>query len=110
MVAAITAATKVKVYLEFAAMACGGGTTMLGGMYANDPAQGQNGYPIAADNAQSLYKQVAEVPLGFNGSLTLAEIQTALVQVANDIAGATGTPLISAADLATINGWATGNP
>lgn len=110
MVAAITAATKMRVYVDFDAMAVGGGTVMLGGLYANDPGQTQNGYPSAAGNAQTLRLQVGETIVGYSGNVTLAEIQTALVAIANDLAGATGTPIITAATLATINGWATGGP
>ena len=48
MVAPITSATKIRVYLDFDAAAAGGGTSMLGGLFANDPAQGQGASPIAA--------------------------------------------------------------
>lgn len=110
MVAPITSATKIRVYIDFDAVSAGGGTTMLGGLYANDPGQGQGASPIAAGFAQTLRLQVAEIVAGYNGALTLAEISTALTNVAADIAGATGTPIITAAILAQINGWATGNP
>lgn len=110
MVAAITAAVKLRVYVDIDAMAVGGGTVMVGGLYANDPGQGQGLAPSAAGNAQTMRRQVGETVLGYSGNVTLAEIQTALVAIANDLAGATGTPIITTADLAQINGWATGNP
>ena len=106
----ITAAVKIRLYADFDAVAPGGGSVMMGGLNANDPGQGQSLYPIAAGNAQTMRLQVAELILGYNGSITLAEIDTALKQLADDLAGSTGTPIITAATLATINGWATGNP
>lgn len=110
MVASITAAVKLRVYLDVDAVAVGGGTVMVGGLYANDPGQGQGLQPSAAGNAQTKRLQVGETVLGYSGNITLAEIQTALVAVANDFAGASGTPQITADVLAQINGWATGNP
>lgn len=110
MVAPVTAAVKLRVYVDIDAVAVGGGTSMLGGMYANDPPQGQAGYPIAAGNAQTMRLQVSEAVLGYNGAITLAQIDTALKAASDDLAGATGTPIITTATLATINGWATGNP
>ena len=110
MVAPITSAVKIRVYIDFDAVGAGMGSVMLGGLNANDPTQGQLASPITAGNAQTLRKQVSEQILGTGGSITLAEIAAALVVVSTDIAGATGTPIISTADLAQINGWATGNP
>lgn len=110
MVAAITGAVKLRVYVDIDAMAIGGGSVMLGGLYANDPGQTQSLYPSAAGNAQTMRLQVGETVLGYSGNITLAEIDTALKAVADDLAGATGTPIITAATLATINGWTTGSP
>jgi hypothetical protein len=47
---------------------------------------------------------------GTAGSVTVANILTALTTASNNIAGATGTPIIDATTLAEINGWQTGNP
>lgn len=110
MVAAITSAVKCRVYVDFDFVGAGTGIVQLGGLYANDPAQGQTGVPMDAGMAQTLRMQVGEQILGNGGAITLAEILTALDQVATDFAGASGTPLITAAILAQINGWATGNP
>jgi len=110
MVAPITSAVKVRVYADFDFVGAGMGTSMLGGLNANDPAQGQTGQPITAGMAQTLRLQVGEQVLGNGGSITLAELLTALDAIATDFAGASGTPLITASVLAQINGWATGNP
>ena len=106
----ITGAVKLRVYLDIDAVACGGGSVMMGGLNANDPAQGQSQYPIVAGNAQTMRQQCAELVLGYNGSVTLAQIDTALKTLADDFAGSTGTPIITASILATINGWNAGNP
>lgn len=109
-VSAITGAVKIRLYADFDRVAPGGGSVMLGGMYANDPPQGQSGYPIAAGNAQTKRFQVAEMVLGYNGSMTEAQILTALQTLASDLAAATGTPIITTSILAELNGWATGLP
>ena len=110
MVAAIISGVKLRVYCDLDFIGSGTGTVLMGGLNANDPAQGQTQQPIAAGVAQTLRMQVAEVVLGNGGSITEAEILTALQQIASDLAAATGTPLITPAILAQINGWATGNP
>ena len=110
MVAPITSAVRLRVYVDLDFVGAGTGIVLLDQGQANMPGYGQGPSSGAAGLAQTMRKQAGEVVLGNGGAITLAEIDTALKAAADDIAGATGTPFISAADLATINGWATGNP
>ena len=110
MVAPITTAVKLRVYVDFDSVSAGTGTTLIGGLNANDPGFGQSLYPGASGAAQTKRRQVAEQVLGAGGSITLAEIAAAITAAGAALAGSSGTPLITAADLAEINGWATGNP
>lgn len=77
---------------------------------SNNPGQGQSQLAITMPIDQFMYKQDAEQVYGTAGSITLAQINTALTAAVAAIAGSTGTPLISTADLATINAWQTGSP
>lgn len=110
MVASIPNAVKVRVYVDLDMVAGGVGATATGVNQANNPGFGQAATPGIVGMGQTLHLQAAEQVLGAGGSITLAEIQAALVAIANDLAGASGTPIITAAILAQINGWATGSP
>ena len=77
---------------------------------SNNPGQGQSQLPIIMPLGQFKYYQDSEQIYGTAGAVTLANIDTALKAAADTIAGASGTPLISVADLATINAWQTGSP
>lgn len=92
------------------AVGAGTGPAGLGGLNADDPAYGQNLYPGAAPIAQTTYFQDAEVIPGTDGSITLANIKTASDAASTTLAGSTGTPLITAAQLAIINSWFSGSP
>lgn len=101
---------RVSVRVRVEAVAAGGGVGTLGGLNADDPSYGQNLYPGAAPIAQTMYFQDAEQIPGTPGSITLANINTALVAAADALAGATGTPIINSTILAEINSWASGSP
>lgn len=109
-VTAISSAVKVRVYVDFDSFAAGAGPSGLGAGFSNNPGFGQAGNLGASGASQTRRYQAAEVVLGSGGAITLAQIQAALVAIANDIAGASGTPIITAAELAIINGWNTGQP
>ncbi|HEX8782785.1 MAG TPA: hypothetical protein VF764_05410, partial [Steroidobacteraceae bacterium] len=69
------------------------------------------GLPHAARVAQSrTYRDFEAIPVaaGSEGSVTLANINTALTNAVTALAGASGTPLISPAELAIIQNWAAG--
>lgn len=110
MVASINSAVKVRVYIDVDFLGAGQGPSGLGAGFSNNPGFGQAGNPGLAGGAQTRRYQAGEMVLGSGGSITLAQIQTALVAIANDFAGASGTPQITAAELAIINGWNTGQP
>jgi hypothetical protein len=97
------------VMVRIEAVPAGVGGAGLGGLNANDPAYGQGQTPGTTAFAQSLYFQDA-VPIPGGSAPTLANINTALTTAVSDLAAASGTPLITPAQLAIIQGWATGNP
>lgn len=103
-------ATKCRVYVDFDYIGEGMGGSAMGQSQSNNPGVGQGLTPATVGSAQTMRFQVSEQVLGTDGSLTLAQISTMLTQIAADIAGASGTPIITPAILATINGWNTGNP
>lgn len=84
-----------------------GGTGIIGGSVANTPGYGQTQTGGTMPNAQVMRFQAAEVIPGGN-SPSLANINTALTNIADDLAGSSGTPQITAALLAQIQNWATG--
>jgi hypothetical protein len=73
----------------------GGGTTIL---------------PITMPVDQFMFFQDAEPVPGTSGAITLANLNTALTNAVTALAGASGTPRITAANLATINAWNAGSP
>lgn len=104
----------------------GGGNTFLEQAQAQIAGQGQlqpltsgrdvgfvgTGLPHAGRVAQRrLYIDAEPIPVaaGAEGSVTLANINTALTNAVNSLAGAAGTPIITPAELAIIQGWATGS-
>lgn len=88
----------------------GSGNTFLAQPQANIPGQG----PIPQNNRVGFMAQVRQyiVAEGVPGgdAPTLANINTALTSCVSDLASSTGTPIITAAELAIIQGWSTGNP
>lgn len=91
----------------------GSGNTYLTPALAATPGQGQSDVAHIALMAQSRQYIAGEpVPVapGSEGSVSLANINTAMDNCVSDIAGASGTPKITAAELAIIQGWASGNP
>jgi hypothetical protein len=88
------------------------GTTgvMVQQSMSNNPGQGQAINPIMMPGSQMLYLQDAEIVPGTDGSVTLANLNTALTAAVTAFAAASGTPLITAALLAQINAWSTGSP
>jgi hypothetical protein len=103
-------ALRVKVLVRVEAVGAGTGPSGLGGLNADDPSYGQSLSPGAAPLAQTIYYQDAEPVPGTAGSITLANIKTALDAASTTFAGSSGTPIINATQLATINGWFTGSP
>ncbi len=99
---------RVNVAVDVCWVPDGSGNTFLGVQQANNPGQGQpTQNPMIVPMAQTRRYITAEgVPGG--DTPTLANISTALTTAVADIAGATGTPFITAAELALIQGWATG--
>ena len=71
---------------------------------------GQDQLPIIMPESQFMYFQDAEPVPGTSGAITLANINTALAAAVTTLAGASGTPLITAAQLAQINAWNSGSP
>jgi hypothetical protein len=91
----------------------GGGNTFLAQFQANVPGQGQTEQPrigFAAQVRQYIVAEGVPVAAGSEGSVTLANINTALTNAVADLAGASGTPIITPAELAIIQGWASGSP
>jgi hypothetical protein len=88
----------------------GSGNTFLGQPQANIPGQG----PLPLNNRVVFSAQVRQYIVGEGipggDSPTLANINTALTSCVADLAAASGTPQITAAELAIIQGWSTGNP
>jgi hypothetical protein len=90
------------------------GNTFLGQQQANIPGQGQTAVAHEYFAAQMLqvpldFEPVPVAP-GSEGSVTLANINAALTAAVASLAGATGTPLITPAMVAQIQGWASGLP
>lgn len=101
-------AIKAKVFIDFDFIGAGSGPALMGQSQANNPGFGQALGAGTVGAAQTMRLQVAEAVIPGGASPTLAQIQTALVAIANDMAGATGTPLITPAVLAQIDAWSTG--
>lgn len=100
----------VQVEVRIAQVGAGTGAVLVEQNQSNNPGQGQSQIAIAMPTEQFMYFQDAEQVYGTAGSVTLAQINTALTAAVATIAGSTGTPLISTANLATINAWQTGSP
>jgi hypothetical protein len=99
---------RVSVRVRVEAVAAGAGPAGLGGLNADDPSYGQSLLPGAAPFAQTIYFQDAEPVPGTAGSITLANIKTALDAASTTFAGSSGTPKIDATELAKINAWFSG--
>jgi hypothetical protein len=99
---------RVSVRVRVEAVAAGAGPAGLGGLNADDPSYGQSLLPGAAPFAQTIYFQDAEQVPGTAGSITLANIKTALDAASTTFAGSSGTPIINPTVLAQINGFFSG--
>jgi hypothetical protein len=100
----------VQVYVEVMWAPAGGGNTFMEQQQASIGGQGQSQYPHIGRMAQyRRYVDDEPVPVatGSEGSVTVANIKTAIDAASTAIAG-TGSPLISASELAMIQGWASG--
>lgn len=103
-------ALMANVTIDFVEVGPGTQSVLLGQFQANVPGQGQSQYAHIVGNAETLrLSDAVQVP-GTPGSYTVANILTALQTAASDFAGATGTPLVTAAVLASLNGWNSGQP
>ena len=100
---------KVQGYVAWVPEGTGGVTVMPVGGLANEPGYGAALAAGPAPNAQAFIFQLAEPVTGVTGisSSTLStNLGTAAAQLGTDLT----TILQNAATLATILGWATGNP
>jgi hypothetical protein len=106
------AASAIIVEIELRIARGSPGTTgvMVQQSMSNTPGQGQLAQPIMLPGSQMLYLQDAEIVPGTDGSVTLANINTALSAAVTAFAAASGTPLITPTLLAQINAWSTGSP
>lgn len=98
------------VIVEIAWVPAGGGNAMLGQLQADVAGTGQAQNPHVIPIAQRRqYRDAEAVPVaaGAEGSVSLANINTALTNAVTSLAGA-GTPIITPAELAIIQGWASG--
>lgn len=100
-------ALKLRCYIDIDYIAPGTGPALMGQSQANSPGFGQGAGAGSVGASQTMRIQVAEAVAG-GASPTLAQIDTALKAIADDIAGATGTPLITPTVLAQLQAWATG--
>lgn len=103
-------ALRIRLYCDIDQMNPGSGPAGLGGLNANDPGYGQTATPGQAGNTETIRFQTSSQVYGTPGSVTLAQLLTAMTTAINNLAGATGTPIITADLLAQINAWNTGNP
>ncbi len=101
---------RIEVEVRFMQVPAGGGTVMMGQAQGNNPGVGPLAGPGTLGNAQMLFMNDATPVPGTSGSVTKANILTALQTIASDFAAASGTTLITTALLAEINGWQTGSP
>jgi hypothetical protein len=95
----------IRVYADFSTMPIGtGGVGIVpGGGYANEPGMGASLGPAPGENAQTLRLQQKEATVQASGTITEAELATALTSAATDLASQ-----LTAAIVAQINGWSTG--
>ncbi len=101
---------RIEVEVRIMQVGAGTGTTLMGQNQSNNPGIGQLAGPGSLGNAQMLFMNDAEMVPGTAGAISLANINTALVAIADDLAGSSGTPLIDTDILAQINAWQTGSP
>lgn len=104
------AAVRIEVEVRFMQVPAGGGTVLMGQAQGNNPGVGPLASIGSLGNAQMLFMNDATPVPGTSGSITKANILTALQAIASDFAAASGTTLITADILAQINGWQTGQP
>lgn len=100
----------VQVELRICQVPAGATAVQVEQSQSNNPGQGQSALLITMPMAQFMYFQDAEQVYGTAGAITLANLLTAIQAAATTIAGASGTPLITAALLAQINAWESGSP
>jgi len=102
----------IQIELRIGRVAAGTTGVQVGQEISNSPGMGTASppLPIMLPLAQFMYFQDAEPIPGTDGAITLANINTALTAAVLTLAGATGTPKITAALLAQINAWSTGSP
>lgn len=101
---------RIEVELRIMQVPAGGGTVMMGQAQGNNPGVGPLAGIGTLGNAQMKFMNDAVVVPGTSGSVTLANINTALTTMVADFAAATGSPLITADLLAEFNAWQTGSP
>lgn len=88
----------------------GGGTVLSQGAQGNNPGVGPLDSVGAVGNAQMKFYNNAVMVPGTAGSITLANLLTALQTNASDFAAASGTVIFTAAEIAEINNWQLGSP
>ena len=104
--------SQVRIEVEVRFMQVGAGTGIVGmaQQQGNTPGVGPLGAPGIGGNAQMLFMNDATQVPGTSGSVTKANILTALQTIAADFAAASGTTLVDTDILARINGWQVGSP
>jgi hypothetical protein len=99
---------RIRAYIDLDYIGAGSGPALMGQSQANNPGAGQGLGPSTVGAAQTMRIQVSEAVVPGGASPTLAQIDTTLKAIADDVAGSTGTPLINATVLAQLQAWATG--
>jgi hypothetical protein len=101
----------IRITIDIDYIGAGTGVTLMGQAQGDNPGIGSAAGPGSVGNGQTLrlLDKVAPVP-GTPGALTVANFNTALTTAVSDFAAASGTPIITAALLAQINGFFTGSP
>lgn len=101
---------RIEMELRIMQVPAGGGTALMGQQQANNPGVGPLARPGTVGNSQMKFFNNATIVPGTSGSITKANLLTALQTMASDFAAATGTTLFTTDIIAEINGWQTGQP
>lgn len=88
----------------------GTGTANMGQSQGNNPGVGPLAGPGTYGNAQMKFFNDAQPVPGTSGSVTKANLLTAMQAIASDFAAASGSTIWTADDIAEFNAWQTGSP
>ena len=101
---------RIEVELRVMQVPRGAGTTLMGQAQGNNPGVGPLAGIGTLGNAQMKFFNDATMVPGTSGSITKANLLTALQTIASDFAAASGTTVFTTELIAEINGWQTGSP